>query len=107
MDKDEFPRHGTTAETLAKLRPAFIKDGSGTVTAGNASGINDGAAVIVLASREGMEGTSSKPLARIVSWFQAGVDPSIMGIGPVPAVRGAVSAGSDIVHEQFCTVMVA
>ena len=92
VTKDEFPRHGTTPETLAKLRPAFIKDGSGTVTAGNASGINDGAAVVVLGSKECVESGSSKPLARIVSWAQAGVDPSIMGMGPVPAVKKAVRA---------------
>ena len=91
VDTDEFPRHGTSIETLAKLRPAFIKDGSGTVTAGNASGINDGAAVVLLASKDAVEKLSVKPLARIVSWGQAGVDPSIMGIGPVPAVTAAVS----------------
>ena len=92
VDKDEFPRHGTTTETLAKLRPAFIKDGSGTVTAGNASGINDGAAVVVLGNNECVAHGCSKPLAKVVSWAQAGVDPSIMGMGPVPAVLGAVSA---------------
>ncbi len=77
---------------MAKLRPAFIKDGSGTVTAGNASGINDGAAVVVLGNKECVECGCSKPLAKVVSWAQAGVDPSIMGMGPVPAVRGAVSS---------------
>ena len=91
VDTDEFPRHGTTAEVLSKLRPAFIKDGSGTVTAGNASGINDGAAAVVLVSKQAATKYSAKPLARIVAWGQAGVDPSIMGMGPVPAVRTAVS----------------
>lgn len=90
---DEFPRHGTTPETLAKLRPAFLKDGSGTVTAGNASGLNDGAAAVVLMSREQADrmGVAGKVKGRMVSWAQAGVDPSIMGMGPVPAVRSAVS----------------
>lgn len=97
MDTDEFPRHGTSVETLARLKPAFIKDGTGSVTAGNASGINDGAAAVVVASKQaasellGKGGSSSAPLARIVSWSQAGVDPSVMGLGPIPAVRSAVS----------------
>ena len=91
IDSDEFPRHGTTAEVLSKLRPAFIKDGSGTVTAGNASGINDGAAAVVLVSKETAAKFSTKPLGRVAAWAQAGVDPSVMGIGPVPAVRAAVS----------------
>ena len=94
VDTDEFPRHGTTAEVLAKLRPAFVKDGSGTVTAGNASGINDGAAAVVLASKETAAKLSTKPLAKIVAWAQAGVDPSVMGMGPLPAVRAAVSCNS-------------
>ncbi len=93
VSSDEFPRPGTTPETLAKLRPAFVKDGSGTVTAGNASGLNDGAAAVVLASREEAVrlGVAGKVKARVVSWAQAGVDPSIMGMGPVPAVKSAVS----------------
>lgn len=91
VDSDEFPRHGTTPETLAKLRPAFAKDGSATVTAGNASGLNDGAAAVVLASREIAAQLQAKPLARVVAWAQMGVDPSIMGMGPVPAIRSAVS----------------
>lgn len=96
MKLDEFPRHGTTPETLRKLRPAFLKDGSGTVTAGNASGINDGAAAVVLASREEAArlGVAASIKARVVAWAQAGVDPSIMGMGPVPAVRSAVSKGN-------------
>ena len=88
VDTDEHPRHGTTAEKLAKLRPAFAKDG--TVTAGNASGINDGAAVLVLMTRDNAEKRGVEPLARIVSWATAGVDPSIMGTGPIPASRRAL-----------------
>jgi acetyl-CoA C-acetyltransferase len=85
---DEFPRHGCTIEQLAKLRPAFSKDG--TVTAGNASGINDGAAVVVLMSATEAQRRNLKPLARIVSWGQAGVDPAIMGTGPIPASKAAL-----------------
>ncbi|KAK7107753.1 acetyl-CoA acetyltransferase, cytosolic-like [Littorina saxatilis] len=91
IKKDEFPRAGSTFEGLQKLRPAFIKDGSGTVTAGNASGINDGAAAVVVMSSSDVKERDSKPLARVVSWAQAGVDPSIMGTGPIPAVRSALS----------------
>ncbi|MEA4960321.1 acetyl-CoA C-acetyltransferase [Lutispora sp.] len=83
VDTDEFPRAGVTAGSLAKLRPAFKKDG--TVTAGNASGINDGAAAIVVMSKEKADELGIKPLAKVVSYASAGVDPSIMGIGPVPA----------------------
>lgn len=83
FDRDEFVKPGTTAEGLAKLRPAFRKDG--TVTAGNASGLNDGAAAVLLASGEACEKNQLKPLARIVSSAVAGVEPRIMGIGPVPA----------------------
>jgi len=85
FDTDEFPRHGTTAETLADLRAAFEKDG--TVTAGNASGINDGAAAVVVASAAKAEELGVKPLARITAYASAGVDPSVMGLGPVPASR--------------------
>ena len=88
IDADEYPRHGTTTDTLAKLRPAFDKEG--TVTAGNASGINDGAAAIVLASSDEAEKRGLKPLARIASWATAGVEPSIMGSGPIPASRKAL-----------------
>jgi acetyl-CoA C-acetyltransferase len=88
VDSDEYPKHGTTLETLAKLRPAFDK--SGTVTAGNASGINDGAAAVVLMSAEEAQRRGVKPLARIVSWATAGVDPAIMGSGPIPASRLAL-----------------
>lgn len=83
VDTDEFPRAGVTAEGLAKLRPAFKKDG--TVTAGNASGINDGAAAIIVMSKEKADELGIKPLAKVVSYASAGVEPSIMGIGPVPA----------------------
>ena len=89
IDADEHPKHGTTAEKLAKLRPAFAKDG--TVTAGNASGINDGGAALVLMSRENAERRGIAPLARIVSWATAGVDPAIMGTGPIPASRRALA----------------
>jgi len=88
VDTDEYPKAGVTSESIAKLRPAFEKDG--TVTAANASGINDGAAAVVLmlASQAAKEG--KKPLARIASWAQAGVDPKIMGTGPIPASRAAL-----------------
>jgi acetyl-CoA C-acetyltransferase len=88
VDTDEFPRHGTTVEALAKLRPAFSKEGS--VTAGNASGINDGAAALVLMSADEAKKRGLKPLARIASWANAGVDPEIMGTGPIPASRKAL-----------------
>ncbi|XP_062510682.1 acetyl-CoA acetyltransferase, cytosolic-like [Corticium candelabrum] len=87
---DEFPRHGTTMEKLSRLKPAFIKDGTGTVTAGNASGINDGAAAVVVMSLHEAEKRQKAPLAHIVSWAQAGVDPKIMGTGPIPAIRKAL-----------------
>lgn len=86
--QDEFPRAGVTADGLAKLRPAFKKDG--VVTAGNASGINDGAAAVVVCSREAAERLGLKPLARIVSYASAGVDPAYMGLGPIPASRLAL-----------------
>ena len=88
VDTDEHPKHGTTVEVLAKLRPAFDKNG--TVTAGNASGINDGAAAAVLMTAEEAAKRGVKPLARIVSWATAGVDPAIMGTGPIPASRMAL-----------------
>ena len=88
---DEFPRPGTTAEGLAKLKPAFKTDGTGRVTAGNSSGINDGAAAIVLASGEAVEKYGLKPLAKLVSWGQGGVDPKIMGVGPVAATKNAMA----------------
>ena len=88
VDKDEYPKHGTTTDTLAKLRPAFDKEG--TVTAGNASGINDGAAAVVLMSSDEADKRGIKPLARIVSWATEGVDPAIMGTGPIPSSRKAL-----------------
>jgi acetyl-CoA C-acetyltransferase len=88
VDKDEYPKAGVTVEGIAKLRPAFEKDG--TVTAANASGINDGAAVVVLMKASEAKKLGKTPLARIVSWAQAGVDPSIMGTGPIPASRAAL-----------------
>jgi acetyl-CoA C-acetyltransferase len=88
VDTDEYPRPGTTAATLAALRPAFNKEGS--VTAGNASGINDGAAALVVTTRKKADAIGRAPLARIVSYATAGVDPRIMGMGPVPAVRKAL-----------------
>ena len=88
VESDEYPKHGTTTETLAKLRPAFDKEG--TVTAGNASGINDGAAMAVLMSEAEAAKRSVTPLARIVSWATCGVDPAIMGTGPIPASRKAL-----------------
>src|SRR6267378_200915 len=88
VDTDEHPKHGTTFEVLAKLRPAFDKNG--TVTAGNASGINDGAAAVVLMTAAAADKRGLKPLARIVSWATAGVDPAIMGTGPIPASRMAL-----------------
>jgi acetyl-CoA C-acetyltransferase len=88
VDADEYPRPGTTAETLSKLRPAFV--GDGTVTAGNASGINDGAAALVLMSADEAAKRGVEPLGRIVSWATAGVDPAVMGSGPIPASRKAL-----------------
>ncbi len=88
VDTDEHPKHGTTTATLAKLRPAFDKEG--TVTAGNASGINDGAAIAVLMSAGEAARRGLTPLARIVSWATAGVDPAVMGTGPIPASRKAL-----------------
>jgi len=89
VDKDEHPKPDTTLEALSKLRPAFAKDG--TVTAGNASGINDGAAALVVMSAEEAARRSIAPLGRIVSWATAGVDPAVMGTGPIPASRKALA----------------
>jgi len=88
VDQDEYIKHGVTLETVGKLRPAFEKEGS--VTAGNASGINDGAAAVILMSEAEAAKRGLKPLARIVSWANAGVDPAIMGTGPIPASRAAL-----------------
>lgn len=95
FDTDEFPRAGTTAESLAALRPAFKADG--TVTAGNASGLNDGAAAVVLMTQTEAQKRNLPVMARIVSWASEGVDPKIMGTGPIPASRTALrKAGWDI-----------
>ncbi|WP_237477305.1 acetyl-CoA C-acetyltransferase [Lichenibacterium dinghuense] len=88
VDQDEYPRHGSTVEAMAKLKPAFSKEGS--VTAGNASGINDGAAAVVLMTAEEAEKRGLKPLAKVVSWATTGVDPAVMGTGPIPASRKAL-----------------
>ncbi|MDX7949805.1 acetyl-CoA C-acetyltransferase [Lichenihabitans sp. Uapishka_5] len=88
IDTDEYIRHGTTLEMVSKLKPAFSKDG--TVTAANASGINDGAAALVLMSAEAARKRGLTPLARIASWATAGVDPAVMGSGPIPASRKAL-----------------
>ena len=89
FDTDEFPRAGVTKDALAKLKPAFAKDG--TVTAGNASGINDGAAAVLMMTRAEAEKRKLPVLAKIVSWAHAGVDPSIMGTGPIPASQKALA----------------
>jgi len=88
VDTDEYPKAGVTLDSIAKLRPAFSKEGS--VTAANASGINDGAAAVVLMTAKAAAAAGKKPLARIVSWAHAGVDPAIMGTGPIPASRAAL-----------------
>jgi acetyl-CoA C-acetyltransferase len=88
VTKDEYPRAGTTVETLAALKPAFAKDG--TVTAGNASGLNDGASALVIATEKKVRELGRKPLARILAYCTTGVDPMIMGMGPVEAIRKAL-----------------
>ena len=111
--KDEFIRADTTAESLAKLRPAFKPDG--TVTAGNASGINDGAAAVLLMTRGEAEKRGLKPLATIKSWATAGVDPAIMGTGPIPASKKALEKAGwtheqlDLIeaNEAFCAQAIA
>lgn len=97
IESDEYPRFGTTLEALSKLKPAFKKDG--TVTAGNASGINDGAAALVVMSKEKAEELGIKPLATIVSFAEAGVDPKIMGTGPIPATRKALEKANMTVKD--------
>ncbi len=90
FDTDEFPKFGTTMESVSKLKPAFKKDG-GTVTAANASGINDSAAALVVMSKEKADELGLKPMAKIVSYATGGVDPSVMGLGPIPATRKALA----------------
>ncbi|XP_072019003.1 acetyl-CoA acetyltransferase, cytosolic-like [Amphiura filiformis] len=112
---DEHPRHGSNLEGMTKLRAAFIKDGSGTVTAGNASGINDGAVALVLMKQSEATKRGIPVLARIVSWAQAGVDPAIMGTGPIPAIKKALDKAkwstSDVdlfeVNEAFAAQSIA
>jgi acetyl-CoA C-acetyltransferase len=98
FEQDEFPRFGTTLESLSKLRAAFAKDG--TVTAGNASGINDGAAAVVVMSKEKAVELGLTPLATIVSWASAGVDPKVMGTGPIPASRRALAKAALTVQDM-------
>lgn len=97
VDTDEYPKFGTTIEILGKLRPAFKKDG--TVTAGNASGINDGAAALVVMSKEKADELGITPLATIVSYASAGVEPSLMGTGPIPATRKALAKANMTVEN--------
>lgn len=97
IDSDEHIKPGGSIEALSKLRPAFKKDG--TVTAANASGINDGAASIVVSSEAFVQENNLKPIAKIVSWGTAGVDPTIMGIGPVPAIRKALERANLTVSD--------
>jgi len=97
FDTDEFPRYGSTAESLGKLKPAFNKDG--TVTAGNASGINDGAAAIVVMSAEKAAELGIKPMARIVSYGSKGLDPAIMGYGPFHATKKALKAAELAIED--------
>ncbi|XP_004595521.2 acetyl-CoA acetyltransferase, cytosolic [Ochotona princeps] len=112
---DEFPRHGSSLEAVSKLKPYFLTDGTGTVTPANASGMNDGAAAVVLMKKSEAENRGLAPLARIVSWAQAGVEPSIMGTGPIPAIKQAVAKAGwslddvDIfeINEAFAALSVA
>lgn len=115
VDQDEFLRPDTTLETLAKLKPAFRTDGKGSVTAGNASGLNDGAAALIVASDSGVKLHGLKPLARIVSIAVAGVEPRLMGMGPVPATQLALKRAGlalkdmDVIelNEAFAAQVVA
>lgn len=100
FDKDEFPNRTSTPEKLAALRPAFKKDG--TVTAGNASGVNDGAAFVMLAGEEAVRNFNLKPIAEIVAFGEGGVDPAVMGLGPVPAIRMALKrAGMQLTDMEI------
>jgi acetyl-CoA C-acetyltransferase len=114
VETDEHPRPGTTAESLAKLPPVFDAE-TGTVHAGNSSGITDGAAALVLASEEEVGSAGVEPLARVVAWTSAGVEPARMGIGPVPALRALLAkqklAISDVdlieLNEAFAAQVIA
>lgn len=99
IEDDETPRFGSTMDTMGKLRPAFKRDG-GSVTAGNASGINDGAAAVILMSKEKAEALGLKPLATIRSYASAGVDPKIMGTGPIPATQKALEKANLTVDDM-------
>lgn len=98
IDQDEHIKPDTSVEKISKLRPSFKKDG--TVTAANASGINDGAASVVVASEQAVKENNLKPIAEIVSWAVAGVDPSIMGIGPVPAIQKALDKAGLTINDM-------
>jgi acetyl-CoA C-acetyltransferase len=98
FDKDEFPNRTTSLEKLAKLRPAFKKEG--TVTAGNASGVNDGAAFVMIASESAVKRYNLHPIAQIIAYGQGGVDPSVMGMGPVPAIRKALEKANMKLSEM-------
>lgn len=112
---DEFPRHGSNLEAVSKLKPYFLTDGTGTVTPANASGMNDGAAAVVVMKKSEAARRGLAPLAQIVSWAQAGVEPSIMGTGPIPAIKQAVARAGwslqdvDIfeINEAFAALSVA
>ena len=112
---DEFPRHGSNMEAVSKLKPCFLMDGTGTVTRANASGMNDGAAAVVLMKKSEAGNRGLTPLAQIVSWAQVGVEPSIMGIGPIPAIKQAIAkAGWSLedvdvfeINEAFAALSVA
>ena len=97
VDTDEFPRHGTTAEGLGKLRPAF--DPAGTVTAGNASGLNDGAAAVIVTSERKAKALGLRPLGCVAAYASAGVDPALMGTGPIPATRRCLERAGWTVDE--------
>ncbi|MBU3823294.1 MAG: acetyl-CoA C-acetyltransferase [Candidatus Oceanisphaera merdipullorum] len=98
VDTDEYPKDGTTVESLSRLRPAFKADGS--VTAGNASGINDGGSAIILASKSAVEKYGLTPLAEVVGYGQGGIDPTIMGLGPVPAIKQALERANLTLAEM-------
>ncbi len=100
VEQDEFIRPETTLEILGKLKPAFRHDGQGSVTAGNASGLNDGAAALLLASERGVKDARMTPLARVVSSAAAGVEPRIMGMGPVPATRRALALAGLTIEQM-------
>ncbi|XP_055982022.1 acetyl-CoA acetyltransferase, cytosolic-like [Sorex fumeus] len=112
---DEFPRHGSSLDAISQLKPHFLNDGTGTVTSANATGMNDGAAAVVVMRKSEAVNRGLTPLAQIVSWAQEGVDPSIMGLGPIPAIKQAVAkAGwslSDVdafeINEAYAVLSVA